>query len=117
MLGTLDGLVQVNTKPCNPCTDVDHATNFFSLSHSPATHECPQKNSAQSVQPFGRLSTTYIYTNVLFYYIDYLSILYLFYTILFELKNNNIYPNPINNSYFENSGFVFRFLRKMMNIL
>ena len=27
--------------------------NFFE--HSPATHECPQKNSAQSVQPFGRL--------------------------------------------------------------
>ena len=26
--------------------------------------------SAQSVQTFGRLETTYIYTNVLFYYID-----------------------------------------------
>ena len=51
----------------------------------------------------------YIYMNVLFYYIDYLSILYLFYTILFDLKNNNIFPNPLNNSYFENSGFVFSF--------
>ena len=28
---------------------------FFSLCHPPTTHECPQKNSAQSVQPFGRL--------------------------------------------------------------
>ena len=28
---------------------------FFSLCHPPATHECPQKISAQSVQPFGRL--------------------------------------------------------------
>ena len=25
------------------------------------THECPQKISAQSVQPFGRLYATYIY--------------------------------------------------------
>ena len=33
---------------------------FFSLQH-PATHECPQKNSTQSVQPFGRLYATYIY--------------------------------------------------------
>ena len=32
---------------------------FFSLKHPPATHECPQKNSAQSVQPFCRLSVTY----------------------------------------------------------
>ena len=30
---------------------------------------CP-KNSAQSVQPFGRLYATYIFTNVLFYYLD-----------------------------------------------
>jgi len=28
------------------------------------------KKSAQSVQPFGRLYATYIYTNVLFYYTD-----------------------------------------------
>ena len=41
-----------------------------SLKHPTTTHECPQKNSAQSVQPFGRLSVTYIHTNVLFYYID-----------------------------------------------
>ena len=27
---------------------------FFSLRHPLATHECPQKVSAQSVQPFGR---------------------------------------------------------------
>ena len=37
------------------------------LEHPPATHECPQKMSAQSVQLFGRLYATY----VLFYYIDY----------------------------------------------
>ena len=30
--------------------------NLFAYS----THECPAKNSAQSVQPFGRLYTTYI---------------------------------------------------------
>ena len=30
---------------------------IFSLKHPPATHECPQKNSAQSVQPFSRLYT------------------------------------------------------------
>ena len=29
--------------------------DFFSLCHPPASPECPQKNSAQSVQPFGRL--------------------------------------------------------------
>jgi len=29
--------------------------NFFLKKHPPATHECPQKISAQSVQPFGRL--------------------------------------------------------------
>ena len=29
--------------------------NFISLYHPPATHECPQKISAQPVQPFGRL--------------------------------------------------------------
>ena len=28
---------------------------FLSLKHPPATHECPQKMSTQSVQPFGRL--------------------------------------------------------------
>ena len=28
------------------------------------------KNSVHSVQPFGRLLVTYLYTNVLFYYID-----------------------------------------------
>ena len=28
--------------------------------HSPATQECPQKNSSQSVQPFGRLYATNI---------------------------------------------------------
>ena len=28
---------------------------FFSLCHPPASPECPQKISAQSVQPFGRL--------------------------------------------------------------
>ena len=43
---------------------------LFSLYHPPATHECPQKVSAQSVQPFGRLKGTYVYTNVMFYYID-----------------------------------------------
>ena len=47
---------------------------FFSLCHPPATHECPQKKSAQSIQSFGRLYTTYIYifiyTNVLFNYVD-----------------------------------------------
>ena len=32
---------------------------FFYLKHPPATHECPQKISAQSVQPFCRLSVTY----------------------------------------------------------
>ena len=36
----------------------------------PVTHECPQKNSAHSIQQFGRLYATYIYTNVLFYYTD-----------------------------------------------
>ena len=36
----------------------------------PATHECPQKNSAHSVQLFGRPEGTY--TNVLFYYVDYI---------------------------------------------
>ena len=41
------------------------------LKHPPGTPECPQKISAHSVQPFGRLLVTYIYTNVLFYYIDY----------------------------------------------
>jgi len=30
----------------------------------------PQKNSAKLVQPFCRLYATYIYTNILFYYID-----------------------------------------------
>ena len=35
-----------------------------------ATHECPQKISAQSVQSFGQLYATYLYTNVLFYYMD-----------------------------------------------
>ena len=45
--------------------------DFLSIKQHPATHECPQKNSAQSVQPFGRLYATYIlYMNVLFYYID-----------------------------------------------
>ena len=35
------------------------------------THECPQKYSAHSVQPFGRLlKPRNIYMNVLFYYID-----------------------------------------------
>ena len=29
--------------------------DFFSLCHPQATHECPQKFSAHSVQPFGRL--------------------------------------------------------------
>ena len=39
---------------------------FFSLYN---TNELPQNISAQSVQPFGRLCATYIYTNVsLFYY-------------------------------------------------
>ena len=33
---------------------------FFSLCHLQATHECPQKVSAYSVQPFGRLKGTYI---------------------------------------------------------
>ena len=33
---------------------------FFSLCHPPATPECPQKISVQSVQPFGRLKGTYI---------------------------------------------------------
>ena len=32
---------------------------FFSLKHPSGTPECPQKNSAQSVQPFGRLQGTY----------------------------------------------------------
>ena len=40
------------------------------LKHPPATHECSQKISAHSVQPFGRLKATYIYANVLFYYIE-----------------------------------------------
>ena len=43
---------------------------FFSVKHPPATPECSQKISVHSVQPFGRLLVTYIYTNVLFYYID-----------------------------------------------
>ena len=40
----------------------------------PITHECPQQISAQSIQQFGRLYATYIYiyTNVLFYYINYI---------------------------------------------
>ena len=41
---------------------------FFSLCHPQATHKCPQKISAHSVQPFGRLWN--INTNFLFYYID-----------------------------------------------
>ena len=43
---------------------------FFSLEQPLATHEGPQKISAQWVQPFGRLYAIYLYTNVLFYYID-----------------------------------------------
>ena len=39
--------------------------------HPPATHECPLKISAQLILPFGRLYATFIYTNVLFYYIDF----------------------------------------------
>ena len=35
-------------------------SNCFSLKHHPATPECPQKNSAHSVQLFGRLLVTYI---------------------------------------------------------
>ena len=34
--------------------------DFFSLCHPPATPECPQKISAPSVQPLGRLYGTYI---------------------------------------------------------
>ena len=34
------------------------------------TYECPQKISAQSVQQFGRPYATFIFKNVLFYYID-----------------------------------------------
>ena len=35
--------------------------NFFSPYHPPATHKCPQKISAKSVQPLVRLYATYIY--------------------------------------------------------
>ena len=35
--------------------------DFFSLNRPPVTHEWPQKNSAPSVQPFGRPFVTYIY--------------------------------------------------------
>ena len=35
--------------------------SFFNLLHSPVINKCPQKNSAQSVQPFGWLYATYIY--------------------------------------------------------
>ena len=43
---------------------------FFQPIKPTATHKCLQKISAHSVQPFGRLQGTYLYTNVLFYYID-----------------------------------------------
>ena len=43
---------------------------FFNLKRPPGTPECPQKMSAHLVQPFDRILVTYIYTNVLFYYID-----------------------------------------------
>ena len=43
---------------------------YFRLKHPPGSPECPQKNSAHSIQPFGRPQGTYIYTNVLFYYIE-----------------------------------------------
>ena len=36
-------------------------SNFFSLCHFPATHECPQKMSSHSVQLFGRAEGIYIY--------------------------------------------------------
>ena len=39
---------------------------FFSLLHPSATHECPKKISVESVQPFGRLSGTYIYECLVF---------------------------------------------------
>ena len=35
--------------------------DFFSLYHPPAIHECPHKNLAQLVLPFGRLNATYIW--------------------------------------------------------
>ena len=38
----------------------DKKNQFFSLQHPSATHQCPHKNSAQSVQPFGRLYAAYI---------------------------------------------------------
>ena len=47
---------------------------FFNLLHPPAINECPQKISAQSVQPFGRLYATYIRMSCF--------IIQIFYTIL-----------------------------------
>ena len=38
---------------------IDFFFDFFSLCHPRATHECPQKNSAYLVQPFGRPEGTY----------------------------------------------------------
>ena len=42
---------------------------FFKPKIPPVTHEFPQKVSAHSVQLFGRLYVTNIYTSALFYYI------------------------------------------------
>ena len=51
-------------------TNLKTKKRFFSLKHPPGIPECPQQFSVPSVQPFGRLLVTCIYTNVLFYYID-----------------------------------------------
>jgi len=50
--------------------------NLFSICHSQATHECPQKMSAHSVRYAGYRE--HIYTNVLFYYIDKMILIMIF---------------------------------------
>ena len=67
--GNVRNVILLETSLKAPLCPVEKKnSNFLALNTPPATPECPQKNSAQSVQPFGRLSVTY--TNVLFYYID-----------------------------------------------
>ena len=45
---------------------IEKKSNFFSLCRHPATHECPQKSSSHSDQPFYPARGN-IYTKILFY--------------------------------------------------
>ena len=46
-------------------------SNYFKPTTPPSHPWVSSKISAQSILPFGRLYATFIYTNVLFYYIDF----------------------------------------------